>query len=435
MRVRLGIQKKSAGGISLLLMLLGVSLMSLSLYHDNRAIRTELLKRGRVAVDNLAYNAEYATLIGDTTALADFLDGVMVEKEVLYSVIADVDGRILSQRIRTAKGFSGESDSTHVWVSGSGTAADSARMEMRYPNGSAHDRVAVTFRVPIRITSRGGADRQSDLDLYGMDETSGMSGTTGEEIVGYAMIGMTTKYIDETIASLRNKMIWTTAIAIIVAMLITSIVVRLSLRPIEELAVATGRVAAGDYDAKVREGRKDEIGDLAASFNKMTADLKSSRNALVEKELLEELVVELRETQEQLVQAGKLAAVGQLAAGIAHEINNPMAGIMGYAQLLSEKMRRREEDGIPPQDVSKFLSYVDSVEKQSQRCKQIVQNLLKFARASSREETSALDCNQVLRETLSLITHQLETNQIALDTKLQPDIPAVLGHEGKMQQI
>jgi signal transduction histidine kinase len=211
--------------------------------------------------------------------------------------------------------------------------------------------------------------------------------------------------------------------------------VRLTLRPIEELALATGRVAGGDYDAKVREGRKDEIGELATSFNKMTADLKSSRNALVEKELLEELVVELRETQEQLVQAGKLAAVGQLAAGVAHEINNPMAGIMGYAQLLAEKMRRRVQNGIAAQEVPKFLAYVESMEKQSQRCKHIVQNLLKFARASSVEDTSAIDCNQILRETLSLVAHQLETNRIELVTQLQPDLPPVMGHEGKMQQI
>ena len=100
MRVKLGIQRKSVGGISLLLMLLGISLMSLSLYNDNRAIRTELLKRGRVAVEYLAYNAAYATLIGDTTALADFLEGVMVEKEVLYSYIMDADGQVLSQRVR-----------------------------------------------------------------------------------------------------------------------------------------------------------------------------------------------------------------------------------------------------------------------------------------------------------------------------------------------
>jgi signal transduction histidine kinase len=112
-----------------------------------------------------------------------------------------------------------------------------------------------------------------------------------------------------------------------------------------------------------------------------------------------------------------------------------MAGIMGYAQLLAEKMRRREDRGIAPQEVPKFLSYVESMEKQSQRCKQIVQNLLKFARASSREDSSAVNCNQVLSETLSLIAHQLETNKIGLVTHLQSDLPPVLGHEGKMQQI
>jgi len=439
MRVRLGIQKKAVGGISLLLMLLGISLMSLSLYNDDRAIRTELLKRGRVAVDNLAYNAAYATLIGDSTALADFLDGVMVEKEVLYSFITDVEGQIMSRRVRASDGRSVVPASVDSWVARPGSEAKPGRTDAQLNeiNLERIDRDAgvVVFRVPIRISRGGNLDAAGEMDLYGIGQTSGNASEAIEDVVGHAMIGMTTRYIDETIAGLRNKMIWITAIAIIVAMMITSIVVRLSLRPIEELAMATGRVAGGDYDVKVREGRNDEIGELAASFNKMTDDLKLSRNALVEKELLEELVVELRETQEQLVQAGKLAAVGQLAAGVAHEINNPMAGIMGYAQLLAEKMRRKQEQGIAAPEIPKLLSYVESMEKQSQRCKQIVQNLLKFARASSEADSSTVDCNQVLSETLSLITHQLDTNRIALVTDLQPGLPPVLGHEGKMQQI
>lgn len=439
MKVRIGIQKKSVAGISLLLMLLAVSLMSISLYNDNRAIRAELLKRGRVAADNLAYNAAYATLISDTTALADFLEGVMAEKEVLYTFITDADGRLLCKRIRVREELFEFVSSENLWGPSPGhgnNPAEDASNQVTY-GGTGFERRGqiVNFHVPIRISRSGSADSEDEFGLYGMDEPPGGSQRTEKDIVGYVRIGMTTQYIEQTIAGLRNRMIWITAIAMGIAMLLTSVAVRLSIRPIEELVVATGRVAGGDYDCKVQEGRRDEIGDLASSFNKMTADLKSSRNALVEKALLEELVVELRETQEQLVRAGKLAAVGQLAAGVAHEINNPLAGIMGYAQLLSEKLRRREQEGISASDVPKYLAYVENLEKQSQRCKQIVQNLLKFARASSIEETTAIDCNQVLRETLSLVTHQLERDGIILDERLRPDLPPVLGHEGKLQQI
>jgi signal transduction histidine kinase len=439
MALRMSIQKKAVAGISLLLMLLAVSLMSISLYNDNRAIRTELLKRGRVAADNLAYNSAYATLISDTTTLADFLEGVMAEKEVLYAFITDVDGQLLSKRVRYGHKLFEEIDPEVLWNSNdvyTCPAGDGSTTQVeRHLHTPECNNSVVVFHVPIRIASEGNGLTESGFDLYGMNNARDAGQEPSQDVVGYAQIGMTTQYIEDTIAGLRNKMIWITVLAMLAAMLITSVVVRLSIGPIRELVVATGRVADGDYDCKVREGRHDEIGDLAASFNKMTADLKSSRNALVEKELLEELVVELRETQEQLVQAGKLAAVGQLAAGVAHEINNPLAGIMGYAQLLSEKMRRREHDGIAARDVPKYLAYVENLEKQSQRCKQIVQNLLKFARASSKEDTSAVDCNQVLRETLFLVTHQLEREGVTLNERLQPEIPLVMGHEGKMQQI
>jgi two-component system NtrC family sensor kinase len=230
-------------------------------------------------------------------------------------------------------------------------------------------------------------------------------------------------------------MVWITLLIVLLAMLATSVVVRVAIRPIRALVFATGRVAAGDYDSRVDDRRNDEIGDLATSFNKMLADLKDSRGALVEKELLESAIVELKDTQQQLVQAGKMAAIGQLAAGVAHEINNPLAGIMGYAQLANEQLRTRSEVGISADEIQKFSGYVENMEKQSQRCKQIVQNLLRFARSSTIEETEQVDVTEVLNETLSFISHQTATRQINLTTNLRDDLPPINGHAGKLQQV
>jgi len=434
--MRFSIRTKAIAGISALLMVLAVSLMSLSLYNHNRGIRAELLKRGGVSAENLAYNAAYPVLIGDTVSLIDFTGGVLAEKEVLYVGLVDGDGRVLVQRCREGmdsvmaralqRDLRARPRSNSI-----GTSEHFEAVETRDEAG--HDRI-IHFHSPIRLEPDRDSELASEFGLYS-NQLGPQTPEAHEEIVGFVCLGITTQHIDETIAGVRNKMIWTTAVAILLAMLVVSAVVRLGLRPIHELVAATRRVASGDYSSKVREERNDEIGDLAVSFNKMTADLKSSRDALVEKELLEALVVELRETQEQLVQAGKLAAVGQLAAGVAHEINNPLAGIMGYAQLLSEKMRRKKDQGITSDDVGRYLSYVENMEKQSQRCKQIVQNLLKFARASSHEEMELVDCNDSLRETVSLIEHQLETHRIAVTMALAPNLPRVMGHPGKMQQI
>jgi len=421
--MRLGIQQKAIAAISVLMVALAFSLMSMSLYHGSHAIRAELLMRGNISTTNLAYNATYATLIGDTTVITDLLNGIMAEKEVLYARVVEPDGSVLAQRIR---GRSEQSVGTDA--------------ELEIPSPGVHGpfsddgRTTVHFQVPITIRSQSADDLGAELRLY---DVPGGAGNTARsaDVVGFAQIGMTTHFIEETIARMRSNMMWIAIVIVLSAVLATSMLVRLSIRPINDLVMATERVAGGDYDCKVVGGRRDELGDLAASFNKMTADLKASRDALVEKDLLEALVVELKDTQQQLIQAGKMAAIGQLAAGVAHEINNPLAGIMGYAQLAGEHMRAKQTTGIPPAELAKFIAYVDNMEKQTLRCKQIVQNLLRFARTSAHEDIGPVDINEAMRETLSFLAHQIDARAVTVETHLADDLPSVTGHPGKVQQI
>lgn len=435
--LRLGIQKKAIAGISFLLAMLVFSLMWISMYYDNLAIRSELMKRGRVSADNLAYNAAYATLIGDTAALKDFVKGVMAEQEIVYVQILDQEGAILVERDQPCPDDTATVVIPHLAPLAHGfdlaTMVDSGACGNCHNAGACGSESVVEFRAAIIIDGQMDERAAPELSIYGIE--GGPDGAESRRVIGTARIGMTTRYIDAEISAMRVNMLGISLILILVALAVTSIAVRISLRSINDLVVATRRVAGGDYDSKVRVDRRDEIGDLAASFNKMTEDLKSSRTALVEKNLLEALVAELKQTQQQLIQAGKMAAVGQLAAGVAHEINNPLAGIMGYSQLVVEKMRRKLDTGITAEELPKFLSYVENMERQSQRCKNIVQNLLKFARASTREELQEVDCNAVMRETIAFVDHQVEMNQIGIITHLEPELLHVLGHDGKMQQI
>ena len=426
--MRLSVQRKAIAAISVLMVALAFSLMTVSLYYSGDAIRDELLMRGRIATNSLAHNASYATLITDTTSLTDLLDGMMAEKEVLYARVVEPGGTVINSRQRIGQGV--PEYAPHDLRSPS-LHGGTAPLSETYDDGEG----VVHFQVPITI-SEEHSEADAEIGMYEMagSEQSGPRSTW--RIIGYAQTGMTTQYIEEAIGHIQQTMLGTTLLAILIATLITSIMVRISIRPINELVVATGRVAGGDYDVKVTTPvRNDEVGDLAASFNTMTADLKASRNALVEKELLEDLVAELKDTQQQLVQAGKMAAVGQLAAGVAHEINNPLAGIMGYAQLASEHIRARQQTGIPPTEIARFLGYVENMEKQSQRCKQIVQNLLRFARSSTREDAETVDVNTVLRETVSFLSHQLVSARISLDSQLGENIPPIRGHAGKLQQV
>jgi signal transduction histidine kinase len=166
-------------------------------------------------------------------------------------------------------------------------------------------------------------------------------------------------------------------------------------------------------------------------------DLVKKRTAELEKKTqeLQKTMEELRTAQAQLIQSEKLASIGQLAAGVSHELNNPLAGILGYAQFMLEKIKKNEEAGeFTPENITQYINYLQTIEHAAQRCKTIVANLLKFSR-ESKAEASLLDINQVLEDTFSFTQHQLEMNNIELIKRLGEGLPRVLGNEHQLEQV
>src|SRR5438128_6809392 len=132
---------------------------------------------------------------------------------------------------------------------------------------------------------------------------------------------------------------------------------------------------------------------------------------------------DLRCTQEQLLQSEKMSAVGQLIAGVAHELNNPLTAILGYAQLLeSEGLNDRASD------------FVRKLFKQAQRTHRVVQNLLSFARQRTPQKQE-VDIRKVLEETLALRDYDLKVHKITLERDLEPDLPAVTGDPHQLEQV
>jgi len=176
------------------------------------------------------------------------------------------------------------------------------------------------------------------------------------------------------------------------------------------------RISGGELDHRIPSTRSDELGLLAQSFNTMTDSLAAARAEIqglmdgLEK-TVEERTAALRETQAQLVNAAKLASLGRLAASIAHEINNPLAGILTFSRLM---LRELEEGAPAPEERERYLKNLRLIERETQRCTTIVRNLLDFAR--QRPLTlSESDANAVIDEALSLVGHQIELKGIELD--------------------
>jgi signal transduction histidine kinase len=126
----------------------------------------------------------------------------------------------------------------------------------------------------------------------------------------------------------------------------------------------------------------------------------------------------------QLAQADKLSSIGLLAAGVAHEINTPLAVISSYAQMLSKQLKGDARLG----------PVLDKITQQSFRAAEIANGLLNFSRTSTTEFRET-HLNQVIRDTLSLLEHQFKTAQIAVDLDLAEDLPPIHGNPGKLQQV
>jgi len=139
-------------------------------------------------------------------------------------------------------------------------------------------------------------------------------------------------------------------------------------------------------------------------------------------------VQQLKESQEQLIQAEKLTSLGQLAASIAHEINNPLAGVLVYTQLLSKKVAgdtfKKEE----------ALGYLSKMESEVSRCSRIIRNLLDFARQTE-PMLRLSDINQVIEQVLAMVGHQAKLQNIEVVKEFSPSLPKVMADFDQLQQI
>ena len=195
------------------------------------------------------------------------------------------------------------------------------------------------------------------------------------------------------------------AIAIFLASFLVSIFFsRILAAPIRKLRAATEDIGKGRFDIDVSVNSRDEIGELAVAFTSMAHAL--------------------RETQAQLVQSEKMAAFGQLGAGITHEVKNPMTGIVGFAQLAQRKVANPD----------KTLELLKLIEKEGLRCRDILVNFLKFARASEGAQ-DLLNFNRLVEEVAGMLSHQLNINKVKLDVTLADSELFVNGNGPELQQV
>jgi two-component system NtrC family sensor kinase len=255
------------------------------------------------------------------------------------------------------------------------------------------------------------------------------------QVLGVLDVGVSLANVDQDLAAFRRSTLLVTAVAVLLlAAFFWVFTKRRVVKPVEALVQATRRVAHDELDTEIQVDSRGELGLLAASFNDMIRSLRKVEGELRQLTLtleakVEERTSELRAAQDSLVRSEKLSSLGKLSASIAHEINNPLAGILTFAKLM---IRTIEHGPVGDAERKNLIRQLALVQRETERCSAIVRNLLDFARERPLQ-LKEVSVNQVVEEVFSLVTNQSAIQGVEMVKDLAP-VPPVEADFGQLRQ-
>jgi two-component system, NtrC family, sensor kinase len=260
---------------------------------------------------------------------------------------------------------------------------------------------------------------------------------TRQAVLGVLDVALDLDPVDRRVAETRARILATTALEVaVISVFIVLFVSVFVTRPIHRLVDANAALSRLDLDHPVEEGSSRELWDLARSFNAMRdrlgeamAEINKASQVLEAK--VEERTRQLKEAHQRLMQADRLASLGQLAASVAHEINNPLSGVLNYSALMNRILK---EDGVPQERVAEFRGYLERVSEQTARAGRIVSDLLAFSRRSKPHRAPA-DLAAIVRTTVSLVSHKLKLMAVEAELDLPEGLPPLPCDSSQMQQV
>jgi two-component system NtrC family sensor kinase len=239
-------------------------------------------------------------------------------------------------------------------------------------------------------------------------------------ILGVLDVRMSLDELDMVLSETRYTVYAITLGIVLLAMILFAVVVYLFIyRPISTLKTGTVRLAIGDLDYRIAMHRRDEFGMLARSFNNMGENLKRAYNELKEwsyrlAERVNEKTIELEEIHKSMLQVEKMTSLGKMAASVAHELNNPLAGIVTYAKVLEKKVKNHVPTG---QQQEKMMKELELIRSESLRCGNIVRNLLAFARGKSTNFQEA-QLEDIINRSVDIMRHHMLLAKVELEKKI-----------------
>ncbi|MCP4400719.1 MAG: HAMP domain-containing protein [bacterium] len=450
-----------------LLMLSVISGLSWFFYHQEKSMLLgELQRHGLALAENLAYNAEYSLLFRDVDVLEKLVDGMVQDRDVLFALIVDTDNELMVEKALSSYPKHQENVRERV--------EEILTFSPNVPFTEHHDEEVYYIFIPILVPT---LEDETFGTLNGEHSGPDIRAMTSpqREISGIAMVGISFERVTESLREIQRQVLQLALFVMVLAVIVARLLLNTISRPIRKLAEGTHRIARGELSREVQIAFPREIGELAEAFNQMMHDLSSSRKELErwtgtlenrvqertqeieqKNQRLTELVEKMKKIQEQLVHSEKMASLGQLVAGIAHEINNPVNFISsnvrplkGYISdmksLILEYERQSDASSEAFECIKRLKSeiefdflvddlddLIEDVENGAIRIKRIVQDLRNFSRLDE-AELKTIDIHESLDTTLNLLGH-IYGNRIVVH-KEYGNIPAVECYAGQLNQV
>ena len=370
-------------------------------------------------------------MLENAAELEGLVKGLLSDRDVLFAEIYTTGGTLLTRSVRA------DIDTINICVKGDEIdfkkgidmeGQDVLSWKCELPKGQKY----VEFLSPV-LTQKGKLSKEELGSTLSKGDVSGKNAM----VIGYVHLGLG---LEETMAKIHETtqmIVFFTLLLVMLGILLSVTLVKMIASPINTLVEATERIASGDLSQRVHVATDQELERLALAFNTMCDSLQTTQHELeIHNRNLEQMVKDrtqkLEEAQQQVIQSEKMAAVGQLAAGVAHELNNPLGGILGYAQFALEKIQQSKTGDEETAALSRYLS---DIELQARRCKMIVKNLLKFSRSSNNVEFDLVDVNASLEEIFLFTSHQLSMKDIRVTKQFEPNLLPIFGNANLLQQV